>query len=176
MSGLSRPCGMSGQYAFGVTDAQLLMHEPFGSGAAAVTDVVLTTAGAGTTAHLTIVIEEARLLPDFAEALCVQVACLELWSLEEGTRVDLAFGTDTAGRGCRTTGIQSGQLVSEGVEVKERIGGKHVGMRTEPDGKFAVLLLCRVQVFPHIAASTGGTQAGDAQFCAEAGGNLIEPI
>src|SRR5579875_4218397 len=164
MSGLSRPCGMSGQYAFGVTDAQLLMHEPFGGRAAAMTDVILSTAGASTTAHLTIIVEEGRLLPDFAEALCVQVACLELWSLEEGARVDFAFGTDTAGRGRRTTGIQSGQLVPESVEVEERIGGKHIGMRTEPGSELAVLLLCRVQVFPHVAASTGGTQAGDAQF------------
>src|SRR5579875_318729 len=167
---------MSSQYTLRVTDAQLLMHEPFGGRAAAMTDVILSTAGAGTTAHLTIIVEEGRLLPDFAEALCVQVACLELWSLEEGARVDFAFGTDTAGRRRRAAGIQSGQLVPKGVEVKERIGGKHVGMRTEPDGKFAVLLLCRMQVFPHSAASTRGTQAGDAQFCAEAGGDLVEPI
>jgi len=52
-------------------------------------------------------------------------------ALEEGARIDLPLGTDTARRGRRSTCVQPGQLVTEGVQVEERVGRQYVGMLHE---------------------------------------------
>src|ERR1700730_9882985 len=108
------------------------MYEPFGSGAAAVADTVLTAGATGAAAHVAIECEEGGTAPDVLKAMIVKIARLKFWGLEEGAGVDLAFGTDTAGSGGRATHVESGQLVAKGVEVKERIGGQHVGVCAEP--------------------------------------------
>lgn len=67
------------------------------------TNVVLSTTGTGSSAHLTIVVKERRILPNLSEALIVQIARLKLWGLEEGARVNLTLRTDAAGsRRCST--------------------------------------------------------------------------
>ena len=164
------------QNAFRVFDLQALVYEPFGGGAAAVADAVLAAGAAGAAAHVAIESEEGGIAPDVLKAVVVEIACLKFWSLEEGAGVDLAFGTDAAGGGGRAAHIESGQLVAKGVEVEERIGGQHIGMRAEPVGKCFILFACGVQFIPNLLASTGGAQAGDAQFSIETGGNLIQAI
>src|SRR5215472_13623882 len=49
-------------------------------------------------------------------------------------------------------------------------------MRGEPVRKCAVLLAGRVQLAPHVLASSRGTQARHPQFSIETRGNLIELI
>ena len=120
------------------------MHEPFGGGAAAVTDAVLAAAATGAAAHVAIEGEEGGIAPDVLKAVIVEVACLEFWGLEEGAGVDLAFGADAAGGGGRAAHVETGQLVAEGVKVEERIGGQHVGVCAEPIGKRFVLFAGRV--------------------------------
>ena len=132
------------QDAFGVFDLQALVDEPFGGRAAAVTDAVLPAAATGAAAHVAIECKEGGTAPDVLELVIVEIAGLKFWGLEEGAGVDLAFGTDAAGGGGRATHIESGQFVAKSVEVEERIGGQHVGMRAEPIGKVFILFACRV--------------------------------
>ena len=99
------------------------MYEPFGGGAAAVTDTVLAAATAGATAHIAIEREKGGTAPDVLKAMIVEIACLKFWSLEEGAGVDLAFGADAAGGGGRAAHVESGQLVAKSVQVEERVGG-----------------------------------------------------
>src|SRR5579871_3693456 len=152
------------------------MDEPLGSWAAAVTGVVLATAGAGAAAHAPVEVEEGGTAPDVLKAVVMQVASLEFGSLEKGAGVDFAFGADAACGGGRTAHIESGQLLTEGVEVKERVGGQHVRVLAEPVREVAVLLTRRVQFSPHILATPGGTQARHAQFGVVVGGDLVEAI
>ena len=105
--------------AFGVFDVEFLVNEPFGGWATAVTDIVLPTAGTGTTAHLPIIVEQGGVAPYLLEGMFMQIARLEFGSLEEGTGIDFAFGADTAGRGRRATDIETGELIAKGVEVEE---------------------------------------------------------
>src|SRR5579859_7230451 len=157
------------QNAFGVFDVQALMHKPLGGGAAAVTDAILPAAATGAAAHVAIEGEKGGIAPDVLKAVIVEVACLEFRGLEEGAGVDLAFGTDAAGGGGRAAHVESGQLIAKCVEMKERVGGQHVGMRAEPVSKGFVLFARRMQFVPHLLAATGGAQASDAQLCIETG-------
>src|SRR2546423_1785622 len=99
------------------------MHEPLGGRTAAVADVVLSAAGAGSAAHLAIVVKEQGVLPDFAEALGMQITRLELRGLEEGAGIDFALRADTAGSRGGSAHVEAGKLVAKGVEVEEGIGG-----------------------------------------------------
>ena len=60
------------------------------------TYVVLSAARTGSATHFTIVVKEHRVLPDLPEALRVQITRLKLRSLEEGARIDLTLGANTA--------------------------------------------------------------------------------
>ena len=84
---------------------------------------VLPTACTGTAAHGAIEAKGGGVAPYLLEAVLVQVARLKFGSLEEGAGIDFAFGADTAGGSGGATDIESGQLLAEGVEVEERIGG-----------------------------------------------------
>ncbi len=167
---------ISQQHTFRVPDLQAAVDEPLGGGAAAVTGVVLAAAAAGAAAHVAIEGEEGRAAPDVLETVLVQVARLEFGGLEEGAGVDLAFGTDAAGGGGSAAHVEARQLVAEGVEVEERVGGQHVGMLSKPVGEGAVLLARGVQFSPYILPAARGAQARHAQFGVEAGGNLVEAV
>src|SRR5579863_10198548 len=106
----------------------------------------------------------------------VQIACLKFGCLEEGTGVNLAFGTDATSRSRRTADIQSRQFVSKCVEVEERIGGQHIGVRLQPVGELAILLTSRMQVVPDILPTTRWTKARDTQLSIKTRGNIIETI
>src|SRR5215472_12673318 len=95
------------QHTFGVFEVQFVMYEPFCGRTAAMAHVVLSTRGAGAATHLTVVVEEGRVLPDLPKALRMQVTGLKFGRLEESAGIDLAFWTDAAGSGCRTTHVKA---------------------------------------------------------------------
>lgn len=82
------------------------MHKPFGRWTTAMTGGILSAASACAAAHLPIVVEEDRVLPDFVEALGMQIPRLKLWSLEESAGIDLTLGADAARRSRSSADIQ----------------------------------------------------------------------
>ena len=117
------------QHTFRVFDAQLPVHKPLRGRAAAMTCIVLAAAGTGSSAHLTVVVKEHRVLPDLPEALRVQITRLKLRGLEEGARIDLALGANTARSRRSSAYIEACQHSSKGVEMEEGIRRQYIGVR-----------------------------------------------
>ena len=85
--------------------------------------VILSTARTGATTHIAVEAEESRVVPYVFEGVVVQVACLKLGGLEEGTGIDFAFGANTTGGSSSAADIETRQFMPEGVKMEERIGG-----------------------------------------------------
>jgi len=107
------------QHAFRVFDLQVLVDEPFSGRAATMTDAVLSAAGASSSAHIAVEGEESRMLPDVFEAVLVEIARFKFRCLEEGTRIDFAFGADAAGSCGSSAHIEARQFVAKGVQMEE---------------------------------------------------------
>ena len=83
------------------------------------TDIVLTTTGAGTSTHVAVEAKRRRVTPDLLETLVVQVPCLKFGCLEEGAGIDLTFRANTASGSRGTTYIKTRQFVAKGIEVEK---------------------------------------------------------
>ena len=73
--------------------------------------------------------------------------------------------------------VETGQRLTERVEVEERVAGEHVvAVGEQPAVDLALLLVRRMQVVPRVGTTARRAQAGDAQLRAVRVGERLELV